>query len=466
MNSTKSVFHYFLFSIFLVLAHIQANGSEKRILTYELKDQINSVSWYDTQRAFESASQDSIDAILIFMNTYGGKVKDADSIRSKILRSTIPVYIFIDNNAASAGAIISLACDSIYMTSSGSIGAATVVGLTGEAMPDKYQSYQRATMRATAEAKGKIKDKDGAMVWRRSPIIAEAMVDEEIVIPGLSKKGKVLTFTAAEALEHRYCDAIVESPTELYSRLGVEPSDVKSYQYSLSDRFVRFFVSSYIPGILVVVLLIGLFSGLKMPGAISPFGILILAGALFFIPLHIFGVAAFWEIMLFGVGVILLFLEIFVIPGFGFTGVSGITCVLTSLVLALIDNDIFNFEGVEEATISSAMSIVLVALVVAIIAMFFIGHQISMKNSPLFKKLGLHSAVDGVSQSESYSESMQSVMGQEGVVFSDLRPIGKVKVNGILYEASTILGYLPKGTMVVVVEKEMGQLIVEKIEEN
>ena len=125
--------------------------------------------------------------ILIHMNTYGGMVNIADSIRTKILNSSIPVMVFIDNQAISAGSLISIACDSIYIRPGGSIGAATVVNQTGEAVPDKYQSFMRSTMRATAEAHGKdtiIEGNDTIIRWHRDPKIAEAMVDPVLKVEG------------------------------------------------------------------------------------------------------------------------------------------------------------------------------------------------------------------------------------------------------------------------------------------
>jgi membrane-bound serine protease (ClpP class) len=140
-----------------VLLFSQEEANKKK-LVYKLniKQEITPGMWRQTQQAFEAADTLGADIILLHMNTYGGTVVDADSIRTRILQSTIPVYVFIDNNAASAGALISIACDSIYMRPGGSIGAATVVNQSGQAMPDKYQSYMRSTMRTTAEAKGKV----------------------------------------------------------------------------------------------------------------------------------------------------------------------------------------------------------------------------------------------------------------------------------------------------------------------
>lgn len=455
---------FWLLPLFILIGMLPSSSckASEKLLTYQLKDEINSFSWYDTQQAFAQAEEDSVDAVLIIMNTYGGRVKDADSIRSKILRSKIPVYVYIDNNAASAGAMISLACDSIFMTPSASIGAATVVGLDGAAMPDKYQSYQRATMRATAEAKGKIVDEDGEEVWRRDPLIAEAMVDEDLEIEGISEKGKVLTFTAEEALKYRYCDAITEDLATVYSRLNFSKKQVAAYEYSLSDRFIRFFVSSFLPVVLVIFLMVGLFSGLKMPGSISPFALVLLAGGLFFIPLYIFGLAAAWEVMIFGIGIILLFLEIFVIPGFGLTGISGILCIIGSLVLALVDNDVFDFEWVEVSSITTALNIVLGSIFVAIIIMIFIGKRLSTSDSPLFRLFGLHSALQEEESRVVEREGLISMKGKTGSVVSVLRPVGKIKIDGVIYDATTPLGMIECGENIVVVGYNMGKLVVEK----
>ena len=155
------------------------------VYKFDIKREIGPAAWRQTKDAFEEADSLDADLILIHMNTYGGMVIHADSIRTAILNSKKPVYVFIDNNAASAGALISIACDSIYMRSGANIGAATVVNQTGQAMPDKYQSYMRSTMRATAEAHGKdtiIQAGDTIYKWKRDPLIAEAMVDPRTYI--------------------------------------------------------------------------------------------------------------------------------------------------------------------------------------------------------------------------------------------------------------------------------------------
>ena len=121
----------------------------------EIKQDIDKSSCRKLTMGLKEASQIGADYIILHLNTYGGAVDAADSMRTAILHSPIPVVAFIDIQAASAGALISIACDSIYMRNGSSIGAATVVNQNGEVMPDKYQSFMRAMMRATAESHGK-----------------------------------------------------------------------------------------------------------------------------------------------------------------------------------------------------------------------------------------------------------------------------------------------------------------------
>lgn len=157
------------------------------IYQIDINDNIGSKTWVYTKRGFSEAEALNANLVLLRLNTYGGELSFADSIRTQILNSDIQTVAFIDNNAASAGALISIACDRIYMRKGASLGAATVVaGTDGQQMPDKYQSYMRATMRSTAEAHGK----DSLGRWKRDPLIAEAMVDNHTVIPTLLIRAK------------------------------------------------------------------------------------------------------------------------------------------------------------------------------------------------------------------------------------------------------------------------------------
>ena len=162
------------------------------IYTININKEIDNAARIYLSKGLTEANQLNARAVIIHMNTYGGLLEAADSMRTAILYSKVPVHVFIDNNAASAGALISIACKKIYMRKGANIGAATVVNQTGEALPDKYQSYMRSMIRSTAEAHGKdtiVQGNDTIYKWKRDPRIAEAMVDDRIAIPNLIDSG-------------------------------------------------------------------------------------------------------------------------------------------------------------------------------------------------------------------------------------------------------------------------------------
>ena len=189
--------------IYMIMAiSLGAFANEKKVYVLPIDDEIGSMTWQHTKHACEQAREMNVDILIVHLNTYGGTLQHADSIRTALLNFHKPTIAFIDNNAASAGALIALACDSIYMQKGASMGAATVVNEKAEALPDKYQSYMRSIMRSTAERQGKtINPTDSTEKWRRDPLVAEAMVDTRIVVPGLIDSTKVLTFTTSEAIK-------------------------------------------------------------------------------------------------------------------------------------------------------------------------------------------------------------------------------------------------------------------------
>ena len=248
---------------------------EKVVYKVDIKDEIGPEVWRLARKSFDLAGQEKADYILIHMNTYGGMVVYADSLRSMILNSRKPVWVFIDNNAASAGALISIACDKIYMREGANIGAATVVNQTGEAMPDKYQSYMRSMIRSTAEAQGRdtlVQGRDTVYRWKRNPHIAEAMVDQSIYIQGITDSGRVVTFTAREAMKYGFCDGMAESVEEVLKKEQVENYTIRSYHPTVTDRIIGFLINPVIQGLLIMVIVGGIYFELQTPGIGFPFG--------------------------------------------------------------------------------------------------------------------------------------------------------------------------------------------------
>ena len=436
------------------------------VFKFNIMQNIAPAVWRQTRQAFAEADSMHADLILIHMNTYGGTVLDADSIRTKIINSRIPVYVFIDNNAASAGALISIACDSIYMRKGASIGAATVVNQTGEKMPDKYQSYMRSIMRSTSESHGGdtiINGKDTTFHWFRDPKIAEAMVDESIYIPGIIDTGKVLTFTPSEAMKYGFSEGIAENIPEVLKEIGVENYELVEYKPTALEKFIGFLVNPIVSGILIMAILGGIYFELQTPGIGFPLIIAITAAVAYFAPLYLEGLAANWEIMIFIIGLILIALEIFVIPGFGIAGLLGILLSFTGLVLSLIDNFNFNFEGVSPDKIVSALTTVVLALFGGFVLSIMLSKKLFTANSGAFKNLSLHTIQEKSEGYVSVDASVKDLIGKEGTAFTVLRPSGKVKVDGKTYDAAANVGMIDRGEAVVVVRAESAQLYVEKV---
>lgn len=466
-NRTYLLLPALLFLSFVLMSSAPEND-KKLVYKLNIKQEIGPAIWRQTQQAFEAADSLGADVFLIHMNTYGGTVLDADSIRTKILQSPIPVYIFIDNNAASAGALIAIACDSIYMRPGGSIGAATVVNQTGQAMPDKYQSYMRSTMRATAEAHGKdtiISGNDTIIQWRRDPKIAEAMVDPSVYIEGIIDTGKVLTFTSSEAIVHGYSHGIAETVPEVLQKVGIENYEIVEYEPTFLERIIGFLVSPVISGLLIMAIIGGIYFEMQSPGIGFPLGVAILAAVLYFAPLYLEGLAANWEILLFVVGIILVLVEIFLIPGFGVAGILGVLFIFVGLVLSLINNVDFNFEFVEMERVGVAIMTVVLGIFGGFVGALYLGDKLFTAKSGMFKNLSLKTVQDIAEGYSNVDASFRQLKGKTGVAQTVLRPGGKVIIDAEIYDAVAESGFIDRNETIVVTRVGTSQLYVERPEE-
>lgn len=401
-----------------------------------------------TELALEEAVKQEADYVIIEMDTYGGALNDADDIRTRVLEFEKPIYVYINKDAASAGALISIACDSIYMAKGASIGAATVVTQDGAAAPDKYQSYMRSIMRSTAEANG------------RDPKIAEAMVDQDVEVDSISTEGKVITFSTSEAIKHGFCEAQVSGIDEIMSRSGVEHYDIFEYELTASDKIIDIFINPFVSGILILVILGGIYFELQTPGVGFPILASVIALILYFTPYYLNGLAENWEIIIFFLGVVLLALEIFVIPGFGVAGVSGITMMVTSLILVMLNNDYFDFSFVPTGHLTTAILVTFLGLIGSFIIMFIGG--VRLTESGAFKRIALETTLDKAS---GYTSNFKkdSLMGKSGTAYTILRPSGKVEIEGEIYDAYTRGSYIEQGAKIEVIGEEGTSLKVKEL---
>ena len=443
-----------------IIASICTVVADSRPLVYEIdiQKEINNTTQIYLSKGLAEAKTLGADAVLIHLNTYGGQVDAADSMRTAILYSPIPVYVFIDNNAASAGALISIACEKIYMRKGANIGAATVVNQTGAAMPDKYQSYMRSMMRSTAEAHGQdtvIQRNDTLYKWKRDPLIAEAMVDERVSIPNLVDTGKVLTLTAQEAMKWGYCEGIAESPDEVITRyLGYSDYRLVSYTPSWLDDVKGFLLNPVFQSFLIILIIGGIYFEMQAPGMGFPSVVALVAAVLYFAPLYLDGLAANWEILVFVIGLMLIAVELFVLPGFGVAGIGGIVLVTGGLIMALLDNTNFDFRGVSEERWGEAVLTVLAGLVLGFVAMIWLSHKIGRRG--IFRRVAL---VADLEEAVS-SPDLSALVGQEGIAVTVLRPSGKVRIGTEWYDGVSEAGFIEKGSRVKVLRFENAQLYV------
>ncbi|GAB5538745.1 MAG: NfeD family protein [Salibacteraceae bacterium] len=425
------------------------SAQDKLVYQFDIKEEIAPPIWRKVKMAMDEAHRIEADAILINMNTYGGAVDAADSIRTKILQSEIPVFVLIENNAASAGALISLACDSIFMQPGSTIGAATVVNQSGEQVPDKYQSYMRKKMRATAEENG------------RDPDIAEAMVDPDKVVDSVSAAGKVVTLTVSEAIALGFCDGEYKSSNEVLAHCGITEYTIEKQKLSTIDTIIGWLISPAISGLLILVIFGGIYFELQSPGVGFPLAAAITAAILYFMPLYLEGLADNWEILLFVVGLVLIGVEVFVIPGFGIAGISGIALAITGLILSLVGNIGFDFAPVQGSRLTEAMLIVLISGGVSIAGSLFLA--VRLFESGALARLVLnseHRKEDGYVGTSSFEHSL---VGSVGVAYTDLRPSGKVEVADSIYDATGESGFIEKGAQVKVISYSAAQLKVREV---
>ena len=437
-----------LVSLLTVKAQINPPNIKTRVLVVKVGAEIDPSTNRYTRLALEEATDWNADIIILELDTYGGLVTDADEIRTRLLEYDAPIWTFINKDAASAGALIAIATDSIYMAPGASIGAATVVNQTGEAAPDKYQSYMRSIMRSTAEATG------------RDPRIAEAMVDENLEVEGVSKQGEVVTFSTSEAIKWGFAEAQVRNIDEILERNGITDYELKTFELSTTEKIVSVFINPFISGILILIIIGGLYFELQTPGIGFPLLASLIALTLYLVPYYLTGLADNWEIILFFVGMALIAAEIFVIPGFGVAGVAGFILTLGSLILIMISNDWFDFEFVAVGQIFQALLTAVLGMLGGVILIVFGG--IRFANSKAFSRVALENSQD---RDKGYTSSFRegSLIGRTGVSYTVLRPSGKVMIDDTVYDASTRGEYIMEGENIVVTEDTGSTLKVRKV---
>ena len=356
------------------------------------------------ERVVEEAEATGAAAVVLDIETQGGRVDAALRITSAVSRANVPVYAFVNMYAYSAGAMIALSADRVLMRVGAVMGAATPVDGSGTKASEKMVSAMRAQMRAMTEARG------------LDPAVAEAMVDEELSIPGVVDGGKLLTLTTQEAVDLGYATAVADWDGVL-AVLALEESDVTEATVNWAERTVRFFTNPVIAPLLLSLGFLGLLVEIKTAG----FGLAGAAGlislALFFGSHLLIGLAGAEDVILVGVGVVLVLVEILVIPGFGIFGIAGIVALLGGLLMAQVGSLPSRGDLVQAGTVLLA-SMVLVTMT----AWSFLR---SLPGSWRLRRSGVFLG-ESTDRDEGYTSAdvRSELVGTEGVAITALRPAG------------------------------------------
>jgi membrane-bound serine protease (ClpP class) len=392
------------------------------------------------RRAVQEANQAGAPAIVLDIDTFGGRVDAAQQIVTAVAASDVPVYALVSHNAWSAGAMIALAADSIYMTPGSSIGAATPVSGAGEKAPEKIVSAMRGEFRALAERRG------------LDPRIAEAMVDESIAIEGVVEEGKLLTLTGQEAIELGVAAGEVEGMDELLQTLGLAASDVESVSINWAEQLVRFLSNPMVAPILLSIGTLGIIIEIKTPS----FGLAGLTGLValgaFFGSHLIVGLAGMEEVILLGVGLVALVLEVFVVPGFGIAGIVAILCIGTATFMALIGA----LPTWGDITRASGIMLIAAGIVAGVI-------YAVVRNLPTSQRWRGVLLRASTSREEGYisEPARDDLIGLTGVTLTDLRPSGTVQIGDERLDVVSDVGFVAKGSRVRVIRSEGYRHIVE-----
>lgn len=402
-----------------------------------------------TTRVLEEASRAGAAAVILEVNTLGGRVDAAVLIRDALLQARVRTVAFVHQRAISAGALISLAAETLVMAGGSTIGAATPVevGLPGapaQPVAEKTVSYMRKEFRATAESR------------KRPPLLAEAMVDADVEIPGVIDKGKLLTLTTEEALQHQLADFRADTLEAVLEGLQLTGAELRRASQTWAETLVRFLTHPVMTSLLMTLGILGLIVELRTPGFGVPGAIGLLSLALFFWGHWLVQLAGWEEVLLVGTGVLLLALEIFVIPGFGLAGLLGMTALLAGLGLGALG------AGATWQAMMAVLSQVVLSFLLAMVASLAVFRL--LPRLPLGKRMVLETELPAEAGYISAPERDRRWLGKDGVTISPLRPAGIAQLDGERVDVVSEGAFIEAGAPIQVIRVDGNRVVVRRLD--
>jgi membrane-bound serine protease (ClpP class) len=420
-------------------------------------------------RGFAEAKENGAEHIIIEMDTPGGRVDAALEIVDLFLNSEIPVSLLVTQVAASAGAIISLSADHVFMQEGSTIGFSAPVLAQGGEMPETME--QKTLAYVLAEVRSICERRQHSEFKTR---LAEAMVDKDIEIKDpddpekyIIREGKLLGLTAREAERLNFIDAEVRDREEVLELLNLTNARIIAVEEYAAERLARFLTSAVISSLLLTAAFLGIFIEFRTPGLGLPGLVGVVALALFFWGHMIAGLAGWEGLILLLVGVALLLLEVLVIPGFGVAGIAGILCIGASVVITLMDRPITSphfFGTFEWSALLSSLAITAVTLTVGITGALLVPLLFPMMAGSGFAGwLVLKEKEDRRQGFSSAENEFQALLGRQGVAGTPLRPAGVMMIDGERVDVVSEGGFISAQTPVEVVKVEGRKVIVRPV---
>jgi membrane-bound serine protease (ClpP class) len=387
------------------------------------------------ERAVREAAADDAAALIVRIDTPGGRLDAVLRMRDALLGASVPTVAFVDRDAFSAGALVAIAAERLWVAPGAVIGAATPVLGDGSSADEKTLSAVRAVFRSTASERG------------RDPLVAEAMVDPQIVVEGLVRPGELVTMDVAQAQERGYADGVAADLDALLVALGLDDRERVDVVPALAERLVRILTSGIVAGLLLTVgiwLLVGDVLGGGGLGLGAALGSVAIATFLFG---HLLaGLAGIESVVLIVLGIVLILVEVLVLPGVGVVGVSGVLALLGGATLAMVDRDV---EIVPRAAFIAAFNVAGLAFLAAVgllVGVLLLIGRGTRRVDRRGNRLVLGTDVGGAHEA--------GLLGARGVALTDLRPAGAAEIDGERVDVVAEAGYLPAGTDLVVVVDE------------
>lgn len=443
-----------------------AEPSPPLVYVIPIRSEVATPLVYVVRRGVKEAERAGAQAIVLDMDTPGGRGDAMEEIMEVLGKFNRDSITFVNTKAFSAGAYIAVATKRIYMAPGSVIGAATPVMLmpTGE-MPNLPESFEKkitsgyaARIRAEAQKNG------------YNAAVVEKMVDRttDLVIDGktLKPKGEILTLTNVEA-EEKYgtppkpllSSGTVKDINELLERAGCKGAEIRRIEPTGVET-----IADWINTISPLLLALGAL-GIYLEFKLQSFGLIGVAAAacllLFFFGQYIAGLSGYEYALLFLVGVVLLVIEVFVLPGQFISGMLGTMCILIALLMAMVDHYpgmpvIPTFPDLKTPLIRLGEALGIAVVFILIAARF-------LPKSSLWDQLALKAVSTPGHEAPSVSVEPRDWVGREGVAVSYLRPAGKAMIGGQLADVVSEGDLIPKDARVKVLRVEGSRVVVTRI---